>query len=200
MSITLQNSDFLRIGNVAKHCNLEKLQISIDEAILFDLKPLLCDLFYDVRDNWDNTSGIWYDLINPLDFTGCNNKRKSHEGLKNVLIRYAYARYVIINEFNDTPNGGVSKTNNFSIPKQYNELKQISDRYRSMAYSIFKEIKLYICLNKDTYNTDVFDCSDCECIDDCNSSTLNKGYGIKGSEITKNKKQYYYNKNHNLYR
>ena len=199
MPITLQNSDFTGIGNVAKHCDLEKLQIAINEAIMFDLKPLLCELYFNVNDNWEDTEGIWYNLINPLQFTGCNDKQKSHEGLKNMLVRYSYARYVILNEYNDTPNGGVTKTNNFSIPKAYNDLKQVSDRYRSMAYQIWKEIEGYICLNKDIYNTDSFDCSDCGCNGKCDSKTKSKGYGIKGSNVSKKKQEYYY-RNHNLYR
>ena len=185
MPITLQSSDFINIGNVAKHCDLEKLNIAINEAILFDLKPLLCELYYEVDTNWDAINGIWFNLITPIQFTGCNNKPKSHEGLKNMLIRYAYARYIIINEFNDTPNGGVTKTNNFSIPKAYADLKQISDRYRSMAFQIWKEIEGYICLNKEVYNTDSFDCSECGCNGKCGGKTTSKGYGIKSTNITK---------------
>jgi len=142
--ITLQQSDFTGVGNIAKHCNLEKLQIAINESILFDLKPLLCDLFIDVDENWDDTEGIWFDIINPLQFEGCNGKTKSHEGLKNVLIRYSYARYVILNNFDDTPNGDVTKTNDWSIPKPYSDIKQVYDRYRSMAYEMWKDVEAYM--------------------------------------------------------
>lgn len=183
--IALVQSDFTEVGNVAKHCNLEKLQIAINEAILFDLKPLLCDLFYDVEENWEEESGEWFDLISPKEFEGCNDRKKSHQGLKNVLIRYSYARYVIINNFDDTPNGGVSKSNQWSIPKQYNDLKQVSDRYRSMGYDMWKEVEAYICLNRDTYDADYFDCKSCGCNGKCGGKTKVKGYGIKGTNISR---------------
>lgn len=181
--ITLQQSDFTGVGNIAKHCNLDKLDIAINEAILFDLKPLLCDLFFEVDDNWEDTEGIWFDLIAPKEFTGCNDRKKSHQGLKNALIRYSYARYVILNPYDDTPNGGVTKSNDWSIPKPYNDLKQISDRYRSMAYEMWKEVEAYICLNKDVYDAEQFDCKSCGCNGKCGSKTKSKGYGISGTNI-----------------
>lgn len=183
--ITLTRDDFYPIGLVAKHCNLEKLQIAINEAILFDLKGLLCGLFYEVDENWDDTEGIWFDIIDPLEFDGCNEKPTSHQGLKNVLIRYAYARYVILNNFDDTPNGGVTKSNDWSLPKPFSDLKQISDRYRSMGYELWKQVEAYICLNEDVYENADYDCSPCGCNGSCGHKTSSKGYGIKGTNISK---------------
>lgn len=181
--IALQQSDFTGIGSVATHCDLKKLQIAINEAIEFDLKPLLCDIYFDVNDNWSDTEGEWFDLIAPKEFDGCNNRKKSHSGLKNVLIRYSYARYVILNPFDDTPNGGVTKSNDWSIPKPYADLKQVSDRYRSMAYEQWKEVEAYLCLNRDVYDVDYLDCSPCGCNGKCGSKTKSKGYGIRGTNI-----------------
>lgn len=183
--ITLNRDDFYPIGLVAKHCNLEKLQIAINESILFDLKGLLCGLFFDVDTNWDSETELWTNIIDPLEFTGCNDKPKSHQGLKNVLIRYAYARYVILNNFDDTPNGGVTKSNDWSIPKPYSDLKQISDRYRSMGYEMWKEVEAYICLNEDLYENADYDCSICGCNGTCGTKTSSRGYGIKGSNVEK---------------
>lgn len=185
MAISITQSDFTQIGQIAKHCDLDKLDIAINEAIIFDLKPLLCSLFFDVDANWSDTEGIWFDLIQPKEFTGCNEKPQSHEGLKNVLVRYAYARYTILNSLNDTPNGGVTKNNDWSIPKPFNDLKQISDRYRSMAYELWKEVEAYICLNIESYEDANFDCKPCGCNGKCGSKTKSKGYGIKGSNISK---------------
>lgn len=185
MAIALVQSDFTVIGQVAKHCNTEKLDIAINEAIIFDLKPLVCDLFFYIETNWEDESGIWFDLIYPKEFEGCKGNKKSHEGLKNVLIRYAYARYTILNSVDDTPNGGVTKQNDWSIPKPYNDLKQISDRYRSMAYELWKEVEAYICLNIESYPDANLDCAPCGCNGKCGSKTKSKGYGIKGSNISK---------------
>lgn len=185
MAISLNRTDFTVIGQVAKHCNLEKLQIAINESILFDLKPLLCDLFIDVETNWKSQDELWTNIILPLDFIGCNDKPRQHQGLENVLIRYAYARYTILNGLDDTPNGGVTKTNEWSIPKAYSDLKAISDRYRNMGYELWKEVEAYICLNIDDYENANFDCAPCGCNGKCGSKTKAKGYGIKGSNISK---------------
>ena len=185
MAISITQNDFSVIGQLAKHCDIDKLNIAINEAILFDLKPLICDLFFEVDTNWDDQSGIWFDLIYPKEFTGCNEKTKKHQGLKTILVRYVYARYVILNNFDDTPNGGVTKNNDWSIPKPYTDLKQISDRYRSMAYELWKEVEAYICLNIESYPNADFDCAPCGCNGKCGSKTSSKGYGIKGSNISK---------------
>src|SRR5690606_15615393 len=167
MAIQLNRNDFTGLGNVAKHCNLEKLDIAVNEAIQFDLKPLLCDLFLEVEANWEDIDGIWFDLIYPLEFEGCNEKPKSHQGLKKVLTYYAYARYVLINNFDDTPNGGVNKTNEWSIPKPYADLKTVAERYRNMGYDLWKEVEMYICLNEDVYPDADFECSPCGCNGKC---------------------------------
>lgn len=185
MAISLNRQDFYPFGQVAKHCNLEKLEIAVNEAIQFDLKPLLCDLFFDVDVNWAQEEGIWRDIIQPLKFEGCNDKPKSHQGLKIVLTYYAYARYVLINNFDDTPNGGVTKTNEWSIPKPFSDLKQVSERYRNMGYDLFKEVEAYICLNSDVYPSADFDCKSCGCNGRCGSKTKIKGFGFQGRNVEK---------------
>lgn len=203
MAISLNRVDFAAIGQLAKHCNLEKLEIAVNEAILFDLKPLLCDLFYEVEDNWGGTGDFnsdfnsdfsinnqmdedYSNLIYAHEYIGCNDKTKSHQGLRDVLARYAYARYVILNPFDDTPNGGVTKNNEWSIPKPYNELKQVSDRYRTMAYQQWLDVEAFICFNRETYtDANLCNCKPCGCNGCCGSKTKAKGYGIKGRNISK---------------
>ena len=45
----------------------------------------------------------------------------------------------------------VNKTNEWSIPKPYADLKTVSERYRNMGRDLFQEVEMYICLNRDIY-------------------------------------------------
>lgn len=212
--ILIEQSDFKCVGNVATHCDLEKLCIGIGEAQEFDLSELFCDF-------WENIISIWnevneyqelYDIyltcveaggtdcIEPEipldyelklnlicggDFESCNGKIRNHLGVKRILVYYSYARYILINTYNDTVNGGVNKTNEFTIPIPQKDIEKISDRYRTMGYESFKKTMNFLCMNKELFDY-VGKCDGCGCgCSDCKRETKAKGYGFKSSIITK---------------
>ena len=209
MNIT--QKDFECVGNVAKHCDLPKLCIAIDESKLFDIAELFCDFWQDIV-NIDNEIEAYriaykeyeeckvdcvepekpenYDLKVNLIYGGkyevCNGKTKEHLGVKRIWVYYAYSRYLLINEFNDTPNGQVTKTNQFSLPKQVKEIQLFADKYRNMGFESFKKTSSFLCANKDIFiNFESKDCGGCKCGGDCNNRTKVKGYGFKSRIITK---------------
>lgn len=200
----LKVQDFSLVGLVAKHCNYEKLDIAINEAMEFDLRPLLCSLFWNVEKQWwkglafdssfdesfeGKASDIkWVKLINGSEYLGCGDVNKRHRGLKTLLVYYAYGRYLTINSFDDTPNGSVTKTNQWSIPKPLKEVQSFSNKYRSMAMNIWEDIESFICLNREDYKGANFsNCSSCGCGgNECGSKRITKGFGIIGGNITKN--------------
>ena len=186
MAILIFQEDFALIGQLAVHCDKEKLTIAIQESIIFDFEPLICENFVEVSNNWDSEETIWRDLINGSTYTGCNDKDTRHLGLKRMLLYYIYARYTVMNNFNDTPNGSVTKTNDFSIPKPLKELEQFADKYRSMGYSVWKGVEKYLCHSREDYPTlTVSGCDACGCESgNCEGSAV-KGYGIRGSNISK---------------
>lgn len=186
MAIIIVQSDFALIGQLAIHCDKAKLNIAIQEAITFDLEPLLCDLFYDVDEHWASVVEKWTDLINGSTYTACGDKERKQPGIKKVLLYYAYARYTVMNNFNDTPNGHVTKTNEFSIPKPLREIESFADKYRTMGYITWEKVKNYLCVEKDLYESfNEKDCKGCGCGGDCDNKTKAKGYGIKGSNVSK---------------
>lgn len=170
---------------MAKHCNNQKLCIAVNEAVEFDLSNLFCHFKEDIVSHWNDVTGDFNELINGGTYTDCNGNQVSFLGVKRMLIYYAYARYVIINNFDDTPNGGVTKTNEFSIPKPLKELQVISNRYRAMSKQIYETlIKPYLCLNKDKFvNFDSSKCDACGCGNGCDKGENTKGYGIVGVNI-----------------
>lgn len=182
----LIRTDFTGIGDIANHCDLNKLNIAINEASDFDMDGLLCDFWDDVLDNWDDDA--YSDLINGGEYEGCGGKTRKFAGLKKVWVYYSYARYVILNGYNDTPNGMVAKTNNFSIPTPLKELQAISDKYRDMAKITYDRAMGYLCKNRETFeNFNSYDCKGCGCgSNNCSDRKGNtRGYGISTSIIRK---------------
>lgn len=182
----LLQKDFDCIGKVAKHCNLEKLNIAINEAIKFDAKELLCGLYYEVSENWKSEDEKWTDLINGSVYKGCNNKEVRHLGFKEVLTYYAYARYFIINNMDDTASGMVQKTNQFSMPIPLEKILSDSNRYRNMGAQLWKDVEAYICVNKELYpNASFENCSSCGCNGNCGDRINTRGFGVSGNNVSK---------------
>lgn len=179
-------SDFNDIGDVANHCDIKKLNIAINEASEFDMDDLFCDFWEEVVANWDSVDVNWVNLINGGTYEGCNGTRK-HKGLKDVLKYYSYARYIILNGFNDTPSGGVTKTNSFSIPIPLKDLEAMSDKYRNMAKATFEKTQSYLCVSRTNFpNFNDYDCAPCGCGGGCGTKNTNtKGYGITSRVVTK---------------
>lgn len=188
--------DFSCTGMVTASCNYNKLCISIDDAFIFDIEPLLCTGFMtDVLEKWQviiNTpDGLvipgmekWKDLIFGSNYTDCNDKIQRHLGIKKLWIYYAYSGYVLINPFDDTPNGLRYKSNEFSMQVPIKDLNSLSTSYRNKAVETYKNIKEFLCLNKDYFTTfDSCNCRlSCGCMDSCscgNTKRVSSGFRYK---------------------
>jgi hypothetical protein len=209
-TISLEQSDFDCVGQIAIHCDLPKLCIAINESRDFDLSNLFCD--------WSSIADIWeqvqeyqtalaeceadpdcttppvepddYDtklaLICGGNYTTCSGKVKKHFGVKRLWVYYAYSRYLLINEFNDSPVGNKTKTNDFSLPKSLKEIELFADKYRTMGYDSYKQTEHFICANKTVFESfNLCDCKSCGCGDENCGFTKAKGYGIRGRNISK---------------
>lgn len=203
-NLMIGQSDFQCIGQVSEHCDLPKLYIAIQEAQNFDLENLFCSFWLEII-KWNNvvTSGGDFSddfnndftneelgLLNNLicggNYLGCNGETRRHYGIKRILTYYAYARYIIINPFNDTPNGTVQKTNESSMPIPLKELQSFSDKYRTMAYESYMLTADFLCVNRGLFkNFNSKDCKSCGCGSRCDSQTKAKGYGFKSKIISK---------------
>jgi hypothetical protein len=182
----LTRTDFYGIGDIANHCDLNKLNIAINEAEDFDMDGLFCDFWQDIIDNWVSEDPNWVNLIDGGEYEGCNGTRK-HAGIKRIWAYYAYSRYVILNGFNDTPSGLVSKTNQFSIPTPLKELQAYSDKYRNMGKLTYEKTLSYLCKNSSDFeNFNTYDCKGCGCGGNCGKTKTNtKGFGLSSSIVTK---------------
>ena len=196
----IKSVDFECTGMVTASCNLNKLCISIDDAFTFDVEPLLCTGFItDILAKWNeiiNLDGAevpenlqkWYSLIFGDQYYNCNGKIQRHLGIKRMWIYYAYANYILLNPFDDTPNGLKYKTNEFSMPVPIKDLNGLSISFKNKAIETYKNIKEYLCINKDYFTTfDACDCHlSCGCVGTCNcGSTKRVGTGFRFKSIKK---------------
>lgn len=176
MEVILKAEDFKGVGLVANNCNRDKLNIAVNEALDFDLcyefrkchievkKLIKKVLLYDSETEENSPTEYEINLVNGNYFTE-NDKSFENLGLKRGLICYAYSRYLLLNEFNDSAVG--QKTQNFqlSVPKSYQELKSMSDKYRNMAKVAMLSTYEYIAKNKNEFPQLVkcLNLSDCYC-------------------------------------
>lgn len=172
---TLQTTDFACVGLLTASCDNSKLCIAIGEAQIFDMEAVLCyDFFNKILDVWESLPD---DLETPLTpeqtlysnliFGGTFAEgKKRHLGIKRLWVYYAYAKYILINQHSDTPNGLVSKQNEWSNPVTLKELNTIAAKYNNMAQEALKGIKEYLCANSSSF--DLFD--DCGCAMSCGCS------------------------------
>lgn len=182
----LNRTDFIGIGDIANHCDIDKLNIAIQESSEFDMEDIYCNFWYDILTNWNDPE--WDNIINGGEYIGCNGKTRKHSGIKKAWAYFAYARYIMINGYNDTPSGFVAKTNQFSIPTPLKELETLSDKYRTMAKVVLERTKGYLCKNASIFsNFNTYDCnSGCGCGGGCESSDRNtRGFGVSSSIISR---------------
>lgn len=209
--ITLNKYDFDCVADVAQHCDNDKLCISVNHSLQFDLSQLYCSFWIDVKEIWEEiiayelaviacdanpdcttqpTEPTDYELKRNLIYGGeylnCSNRTIQHQGVKTVLAYYSYSRYVVNNQVSDTASGLVKKSNDFSINLDIKELTMRADNYRNMGNISFTETLHFLCANKDTFTWfDGKDCGYCGCGSEKCSGTKAKGYGIRGSNIKK---------------
>lgn len=203
----ISQSDFDCVGLVASHCDLKKLCIATEESKIFDLIPLFCfDFVNDVLENWNISPTLpepteenpentipnpefekYQKLICGGNYTDSSGKLQQNLGFKKVWIYYAYARYVLINQINDTANGTVAKQNDWSIPTPLKEVTDISNKYRNMGKHAFESVLDYLCENKDDFpKFDDCNCKKkCGCSGKCSCGKTKKITGVKFSTVKK---------------
>jgi len=208
----ISQSDFNCVGLVAKHCDLQKLCIATEESKSFDIIPLFCfEFVQDVLDNWnilptiqnpayvnqETTPDILQTIPNPNyekyqklicggNYT-IDGKINQNMGFQKVWIYYSYARYLLINQFNDTANGMVSKENEWSNQIAMKDIRDLSNKYRNMGKAAFDSMQSYLCANKETYpKFDGCNCNlSCGCSGTCSCGRTKKLTGIKFSTVRK---------------
>lgn len=197
--MNLQQSQYNCIGILAKHCDLSKLCVAENEASNFDLAELFCDFWIDIETianevqayilNPELPEPTNYEektfLLNGGVYLDCSEKQRPFEGVYKIMAYYSYARYIVLNGFNDTATGIVTKTNDFSIPKTLKELEAFSDKYRTMGLISFERTIRYICQNSEIFDYSNCPKLECGCGSENCGKTKAKGHGFRSRNINK---------------
>lgn len=187
------------IGILAKHCDLSKLCVAENEASNFDLAELFCDFWLEIEAISNEVQAYILDpeLPEPTNYTektfllnggvylDCSEKQRPFEGIYKIMAYYSYARYIVLNGFNDTATGMVTKTNDFSIPKTLKELESFADKYRTMGLISFERTVRYICQNSEIFDYSHCPKDKCGCGSEKCGITKAKGYGFRSRNINK---------------
>lgn len=145
MQLLITKQDVLDVKDISNHTTLERINEYIADAQTMDLVPLLGnDFYFDVLNNFANP--VYSDLINGTTFDN-NGCTWISEGLKRVLVEFAYGRYTYFGVYNDTGFGNVIKTNEWSNPTPDSNRKDIWKQDQQRANMYFESVKKYLDLN-----------------------------------------------------
>lgn len=158
--ITLQ--DF-KIVDVATHCDYSKLNIAINEALNFELPEILCEYYDIILDafNSEDKTELQLKLLNG-DTYKCGRITKKYLGVKQLLVYYSYANYLLNSSLTDSGLGFKQKTDQYSIPTPLKEIQSHANKYRNMGFAIVKQLKDYLYHNPELANEYGFK-HDCDC-------------------------------------
>lgn len=216
---------FSSVGVVTTSCDSRKMEIAVQDALTFDMEPILCHSFIHkiltsadqiktlkareaqvlidfrqgsidesvketrLQEIREDTSVLdpFIKLLEGCTYVACNGLTKSHQGLLRVWAMYAYSHYVRVAPVDDTPNGLVHKTNDYSMPLTTAELTTISTNYRNKAKFLMDQVRDFLCINKSVFlDMPVEICAlSCGCEGSCKCGQPKKIRGIKYKSIRK---------------
>lgn len=130
----------------------DKVKPHVWDAQEFDLRPFLGDqLYLDLLTVIPGSASTYDDLWGGSEYT-YNGKLYKHEGLKTVLIYYAYARIIMGLPVTPSPFDMVQKTNEFSRPLSDAQLMRPVQQAISGAKVFQERVELFLNRNIINYN------------------------------------------------
>ncbi len=154
MTLLISLSDFTPYKAISSNINAtKKLEPYILEAQEFDLRPILGEELY-------NALVADFELSPPLQtyadlFNGCTwtiaGHTYKHDGLVPALCYFAYARYKLNSNTEDTAFGTVVKRNNESEPASEKQVNRQSDQARTGAMAYMNRVIKFLDDNSTDY-------------------------------------------------
>jgi len=155
--------EVLLINPLLSDYNEDKIMKYIVDSQKLDIRPLLgTQLYLDLINNIDYnlsepysdsivfTDSKYNDLMNGCEWT-YNDKLDMHEGLKTVLVNYAYARYLPNSTSVNSESGEMELIRDFSRPLSSARMSEIVQQANSAAYVFWQSIERFLKQNRTIY-------------------------------------------------
>lgn len=150
MNYLITTEDFKAYRQITDNQLASKIDPYIKEAQFIDLREALGDaLYYDLVNNSGNS--IYQTLIDGSTYVDTQGYTVSHEGLKPVLVYFAYARYIENSGSHDSAYGQVTKRNEHSDPISEKTLARKVTNARSTAKAYLNDVIKYLNVNFEDY-------------------------------------------------
>ena len=125
-----------------------RLDIYIEEAQQFDLKPMLGDaLYYDFINNYTDTDYAKYadyqKLLNGVNYTYSGNTIQ-FAGVKPLVVYYMLSRFVVQNPVHFTRFGVVQKTQPNSTPISTEQIRLQASELKGIGANYQAELRKYL--------------------------------------------------------
>ena len=144
-------TDIQELKGISSNVNIVKqLNPFIIEAQEMELRPFLGDEFYLALLADAPTFANYGDLFNGVDYT-YNGHQYRNDGIKPMLIYYAYARYLNNAQAIITPNGVVSKNFNDSTPTSDKNVAKLVNQAFSGGKIYENRVLDYLVRNSEDY-------------------------------------------------
>lgn len=180
--LLIQRSDFDGHVVLSEHCaeGDRRWEKYAREVQNLDMRSLLGNCFFgEILKNRDEAN--YKNLLDGGTYT-VDGEERTHFGLRAIMVHYTFAAYVYRGGMVDTPFSVVQKISQDSIPVPIQELRNMKDEHRYIAYEYFKMTQDYLCWQSRD-DEDFFGCyDDCNCPQECDGCADTECKSCKGGK------------------
>lgn len=156
--LLIDREDLQRYKQISPSNNNDKLNQTIIETQLEELKPLLGEKLFnavlsDVRTSGSTDGSTYTNLLNGGNYT-YNGNEYYNPGIKVVLANYVYGAYIMWGDVIDNPFGATRKLNNNSEPIDMATKKSLYIKSKNFAFNLWNEVRRFLILTEEPlFNT-----------------------------------------------
>ncbi len=149
MELLIDKQTVSKYLNVAIGCSDKDFNRYIEEAQEFDLRPLICEDFFNSL-LINHATPAWHELLEESKYE-YQGKHYQHSGLKKVLAYFSYSRYILKHNITDSSHNFVIKKTPHAEPLSLEERRDFYYRYQADANTLFDNVKTFLGRKQSVY-------------------------------------------------